>query len=117
MTENLSIQIYPNKIKNRIVFKAKTANKLELLSPETMKLFGNTKKDVDKDKYGEDVPKLKSVEVVVMHYALVNNSYQQASKVLLTFKLNKQFGQLITISPHSLTVLKTTNASFQSIQL
>ena len=47
-----------------------------------------------------------------MHYNIVNNSYQQASKVLLTFVPNKQFGQLITISPHSLTMLKTTNAEF-----
>ena len=45
------------------------------------------------------------------------NSYQQASKVLLTFVPNKQFGQLITISLHSLTILKTTNAEFQFIQL
>ena len=48
---------------------------------------------------------------------LVNNSDQQASKVLLTFVSKKQFGQLITISPHLLTMLKTTNAEFQSIQL
>ena len=109
LTENLSIQIYPYKIKNRIVFKVKTGYKLELLSPETMKLLGSTKKDVDKDKDGEDVPKLESVEVVLVHCNLVNNSYQQASKVLFTFVPNKQFGQLITISPHSLTVLKTTN--------
>ena len=109
LTENLSIQIYPYKIKNRIVFKVKTGYKLELLSPETMKLLGSTKKDVDQDKDGEDVPKLESVEVVLVHCNLVNNSYQQASKVLFTFVPNKQFGQLITISPHSLTVLKTTN--------
>ena len=83
-----------------------------MLSPETMKLLGSTKNDVDKDKDGEDVPKLESVEVV-----LVNNSYQQASKVLFTFVPNKQFGQLITISPHFLTMLKSTNAEFQSIQL
>ena len=52
LTENLPVEIYPNKIKNRIVFKIKTGNKLELLSPETMKLFGSTKKDVDQDKTG-----------------------------------------------------------------
>ena len=52
-----------------------------------------------------------------MHCNLVNNSYQQASKVLLTFVPNKQFGQLITISPHLLIMLKTTTAEFQSIQL
>ena len=102
--------MYPNKIKNRIVFKVKTGYNLELLSPKTLKLLGRTKKDVDNDKYGENVPKLESVEVVFVHCNLVNNSYQQASKVLLTFLPNKQFGQLITISPHLLIMLKTTNA-------
>ena len=82
-----------------------------------MELLGSAEKDVDKDKNGEDVPKLESVEVVLVHCNLVNNSYQQASKVLFTFVPNKQFGQLITISPHILTVLKTTNAEFQSIQV
>ena len=81
-----------------------------------MKLLGSTKKDVDKDKDGEDAPKLESAEVVLMHCNLVNNSYQQASKVLFTFVPNKQFGLLIIISPHLLTMLKTTSAEFQSIQ-
>ena len=75
------------------------------------------KKDVDKDKDVEDVPKIASAEVVLVHCNLVNISYQQASKVLFTFVPKKQFGQLITISPHLLTMLKTTNAEFQSIQL
>ena len=110
LAENPPIQIYPNKIKNRIVFKVKTGYKLELLSPETMKLLGSAKKDVDKDKDGEDVSKLESAEVVLVHCNLVNNSYQQASKVLFTFVANKQFGQLNAISRHSLTMLKTTNA-------
>ena len=112
LAENPPIQIYPNKIKNRIVFKIKTGFRLELLSSETMKLLGSTKKDVDKDKDGENVTKLESVEVVSVHCNLVNNIYQQASKVLFTFVPNKQFGQLITISPHSLMMLKTTNAEF-----
>ena len=47
-----------NETKNRIVFKIKTGYKLELLSPETMKLLGTIKKDFDKDKDGEDIPKL-----------------------------------------------------------
>ena len=67
LSENPPIIIYTNKTQNRIVFKIKTGYKLELLSPETMKLLGSTKKDVDKDKDGEDVPKLESVEVVLMH--------------------------------------------------
>ena len=102
------IQIYPNKIKKRIVFKVKTGYKLELLSPETMQLLGSTKKDVDQDKDGEDLPKLESLEVVSVHCSLVNNSYQQASKVLFTFVPNKQFIQLLTVSPNSVTMLETT---------
>ena len=100
LTENPSVQIYPNKIRNRIVFKIKTGCNLELLSSETMKLLGSTNKDVDQDvdQDREDVPKLESVEVVLVHCNLVNNNYQQASKVLFTFVPNKQFGQLINIS-------------------
>ena len=64
-----------------------------MLSPEIIKLLGSTKKDVDDDKEREDATKLESAEVVLMHCNLVNNSYQQASKVLLTFVPNKQFGQ------------------------
>ena len=88
-----------------------------MLSLETMKLLGSTKKDVDKDKNGENVPKRGSIEVVLVHCNLVNSSYQQASKVLFTFVPNKQFGQLITNSPHSLTMPKTTNSEFPSIQV
>ena len=77
-----------------------------------MKLLGSTKKGADQDKNGEDVPKLESVEVVLVHCNLVNNNYQQASKVLFTFVPNKQFGQLINIAPHSLTMLSTTNTEF-----
>ena len=74
LTQNPSVQIYLNKIKNRIVFKVKTGYKLELLSPETMKLLGSTKKDVDQDTDGEDVPKLESVKVVLVNCNLVNNN-------------------------------------------
>ena len=66
LSENPPIQIYRSKIKNRIVFKIKTGYKLELLTPETMKLLGSTKKDADKDKDGENEPKLESVEVVLL---------------------------------------------------
>ena len=84
IADNPPVQIYVSKIKNRIVFKIKTGYKLELLSPETMKLLGSTKKDVDQDKDGENMPKLESVEVVLVHCNLINNNYQQASKVLFT---------------------------------
>ena len=82
-----------------------------------MKLLGSTKEDVDKDKDGKNVPKLESVEVVLVHCNLSNNSYQQASKALFTFAPNKQSNQLITISPHSLTMLKTTVSEFPFIQV
>ena len=112
LTENPPVQIYVNKIKNRIVFKIKTGYKLELLIPETMKLLGSTKKDVDKDKNGENVPKLESVEVVLVHCNLVQNDYQHTSNVLFIFVTNKEFGQLINISPHSLTMMNTVNTKF-----
>ena len=99
LTENPPIQIHPNKIKNRIVFKIKTGYKLELFSPETMKLLGSTK-EVDQDKDGKDVSKLEFFEVVLVHCNLVNNNYQETSKVLFTFVPNKQFGQQINIVPH-----------------
>ena len=116
LAENSPVQICPNKIKNRIVFKVKTGCKLELLSPETMKLLGSTK-DIDHHKDGEDVPKLESVEVILLHCNLVNNNYQQASKVLLTFVPNKQFWQLINIAPHSFIFLRTINTEFSSTEV
>ena len=51
-----SIQIYVNKIKNRITFKIKKECSLELLTKETMKLLGSTENKITKDKNGENVP-------------------------------------------------------------
>ena len=102
IAETAPILIYTNTINNRIVFKIKSGYKLELLSKETMKLLGSTKDIIDSDKNSENVPKLENVEVVLVHCNLVNNSYQQASRVLFTCVPNKQYGKLISISPHSL---------------
>ena len=115
--DNLPIQIYISKIKNRVVFKIKTDYKLELLSKETMRLLGSPEKVIAKDKNDENVPKLEIVDVILMHCNVVNNSSQQASKVLFTFVPDKQFGQLITVAPHSLTMLKTTNTELGSIEV
>ena len=95
----------------------KTGHKLELLTPETMKLLGSTKKDVNKDKDGENVPRLEPVEVVLVHCNLVKNDYQQTWKVLFTFVPDKQFRQLINISPHSLTMMNTVNNEFSSVEV
>ena len=116
LTDNLPVQIYANKIKNRIVFKIKTGYKLELLTPETMKLLGSTKKVVDKDKNSENVPKLVSAEVVLVHSNLVKNDYQHASEVLFSFVPNKQSGQL-NISPHAFTMMNTVNTEFSSVEV
>ena len=82
-----------------------------------MQLLGSLKKVIDQNKDGEIVPRLETAEVVLVHCNLVNNNYQQASKVSFTFVPNKQFGQLITITPHSPTMLKTTNAEFSFIEI
>ena len=117
IAENTPILIYANTINNRIVFKIKTGYKLELLSKETMKLLGSTKDIIDSDKNSENVPRLENVEVVLVHCNLINNSYQQASRVLFTFVPNKQFGQLISISPNSLIFVKTMNSEFSEIEI
>ena len=115
--ENAPILIYANTINNRIVFKIKSGYKLELLSKEIMKLIGSTKDIIDADKNSENVPRLENVEVVLVHCNLVNNSYQQHSRVLFTFVPPKQYGQLISISPHSLVFLKTMNMDFSEIEI
>ena len=117
IAETTPISIYTNKITNRIVFKTKSGYKLELLSKETMKLLGSTKDTTDVDKNSDNVPRLENVEVVLVHCNLVNNSYQQASRVLFTFVPNKQYGQLISISPYSLIYLKTMNTEFSEIEI
>ena len=115
--ETAPILIYANTTNNRIVSKIKTGYKLELLSKERMKLLGSTKDIIDSDKNSENVPRIENVEVVLVHCNLVNNSYRQASRVLFTFVPNKQYGQLISISPNSLTFLKTMNNEFSEIEI
>ena len=116
MADNPPVQIYVNKIKSGISFKIKVGYKLEL-TEETMQLLESSKKSIENNKDGEILPRLEAVEVVLVHCNLVNNNYQQASKVLFTFVPNKQFAQLITMPPHSPTMLKTTNAEFPFIEI
>ena len=82
-----------------------------------MRLLGSTGNSIDKDKNSELVPKLESVDLVLVHCNVVNNSYQQASKVLFTFVPDKKYGQLITVSPHSLIMLKMVNTEFSFIEI
>ena len=95
---NPLIKIYTNKIENRITFKIKTGYYLELfLTPQTLKLLGSTTSKIIKDKNGENVPYLEIKKVVLIRCNVVNNSYQQNSRVLHTFVPNKSFGQLLDI--------------------
>ena len=77
-----SVQIYVNKIENRVTFKIKNEYSLELLMPETMKLLRSTKNLMAKDKNGEKEPYLEITEIVLVHGNIVNNDYQQDSIVL-----------------------------------
>ena len=117
ITDISPVLIYGNEINNRIVFKIKSGYKLELLPKETMKLLGSSTDTIDSDKNSELVLKLESVDLVLVHCNLVNNSYQQASKVLFTFVSNKKYGQLITILPERLIMLKTVNTEFSFIEI
>ena len=81
-TDKPSVQIYVNKIENRVTLKIKDGHSLELLTPETMKLLGSTENKITKDKNGENMPHLEIAEVVLVHCNSVNNDYQQDSRVL-----------------------------------
>ena len=114
-TDKPSIQIYVNKIENRITFKIKDGYSLELLTKETMKLLGSTENKIAKDKNGENVPHLEVTEVVLVHCNMVNNDYQQDLRVLYTFVPNKSFGSLLDISPSNHIFLKTFNSEYDEI--
>ena len=77
-----------------------------------MKLLGSTKSKTTKDENGENVPHLDFTEIVLIHCDLLNNDYQQDSRVLYTFVPNKSFGQLSNISPKNFIFLKTFNSEF-----
>ena len=74
-------------------------------------------KKITQDKNGENVPRLEVAEVVLVHFNIVNNDYQQESRVLYTFVLNKPFGSLLKISPTNHIILKTFNAEYNEIKV
>ena len=79
-TDKPSLHMYVNKIENRVTFKIKNGYSLELLTPEIMKLLGNTENKITKDKNGENVPHREITEGVLVHCDIVNNDYQQGSR-------------------------------------
>ena len=100
--------IYVSKIENRIKFKIKTGiiSGINVLTPETMKLLRSTQSKVTKDE-----------NVVLIHCKIVNNDYQQDSRVLYTFVPDKSLGQLLDISPKNFIFLKTFNSEFSYIEV
>ena len=77
-----SVQIYINKIENRITFRINNGYSLELLTPETIKLLESTENKITKDKNGENVPQPEIKEVVLAHCNFVSNDYQQDSSIV-----------------------------------
>ena len=115
--DNPSIKIYVNKIENRAAFEIKNGYYLELLTPETMKLLGSTESKITKDKNGGNFPHLDIVELVLIHCNVVNNNYQQNSRILYTFVSNEPFDSFLEISPPNHIILKTFNSEFQEIKV
>ena len=82
-----------------------------------MKLLGRTKSKITKDENRDNVPHFKINEVVLIYCNIVNNDYQQDSRVLYSFVPNKSFGQLLDISPKNFIFLKTFDLEFSYIEV
>ena len=82
-----------------------------------MKLLGGTENKIIKDKNGENVPHLEITEVVLVHCNIVNNDYQQDSRILYTFLPNKPFSSLLEISPTNHIFLKILNTEYDEIKV
>ena len=82
-----------------------------------MKLLGSTESKITKDKNGKNVPHVEVVELILVHSNLVNNDYQQDSRILYTFVPNKTFGSLLEIRPTNHVFLKTFNSVFQETKI
>ena len=97
--DNPPIRTYVNTIENKTTFKIKTGYFLGVLTPETRKLLRSTDNKVTKDENNENKLHLQIIEVILVHYNIVNNDYQQDSRVWYKFVPNKLFGSLLEISP------------------
>ena len=107
-----SVKIFVNKTENRITFKIKNGYSIELLTPETMKLLRSTEIKITKDKNGKNVRHLEITEKELVQCNIVDNEYQQDSRILYTFVPNKPLGSLLEISPSNHIFLETLNSDF-----
>ena len=97
------------------MFRTKYGCRLELQTPEKIKLFDSTKTIIDKTRNDENVPSHKVVKVVLIQCNLVENLYQQKAEVLYTFRPNKSYAYLLNVEPSHLVFLKTYNSAFDKI--
>ena len=104
-------------MENRIMFKIKTGYYLELLTPETMNLLGNSKSKVTKNENNENVPNLEIAEVVLVKCNIINNNYQQNLRVSFTFVPNTSFDQLLHILSKNFVSLKKLYSEFWYIEV
>ena len=112
-TDKPSVQIYVNKIENRVIFKIENGYSLELLTPETIKLLGSTENKITKDKSGENVTHLEITEVVLVHCNIVNNDINKIRKSYIhLFQIN-----CLVISPTNHIFLKTFDSEFHYIEV
>ena len=116
VTYNSLIRIYVNQTQNSITFGIKVGYYLELLTTETVKLLGSTKNKLIKDENGKNVSRLEIAEIVLVNCEIVNNDYQEDSRVLYTFVLNKSFLQLLDNSLKRFIFSKTFNSESSSIE-
>ena len=107
-----SVKIFVNKTENRITFKIKNGYSIELLTPETMKLLRSTEIKITKDKNGKNVRHLEITQKELVQCNIVDNEYQQDSRILYTFVPNKPLGSLLEISPSNHIFLETLNSDF-----
>ena len=81
-----------------------------------MKLLRSTESKINKNKNRGNVPHLEITELVLIHCNIINNDYQQDSKVLYTFVPNKPFGNLLKILTKNHMLLKTFNSEYDKIK-
>ena len=110
-------ELYVYKTEYRIIFRIKIVYYLEPFTPETTKIYENTKSKITKDKNGENIPRLEITKVVLVHCNIVNKDYQQNSRVFYTFVLSKLIVQLLDILPENFIFLKSFNSEFSCIKV
>ena len=114
---NLQYSFILHNLKLKIGLHLKLKMSIELLTSDKIKLQGSTGNKITKDKNGENVTNREIAEVVLVHYDIANNDYQQDSRVLYTFVPNKPFGSLLEISPTNHLFLKTFNLEYDEVKV